>query len=129
MTNETVRNVLDAYFDACAAGDFESAARNVAAEAVAWQNTDGLERSLIDVLRTLPATYARFGPWAYHDVRRVIGATSACEQHTTVFSPPGAEPVSVKACVVIHFDSSGSISRVDEYMDPAPLATLGKSSR
>ncbi len=121
-----LEEAVDEFFAASEAGDWKRAGKVIAEHAVLWQNADGVERPFIDALPRLSRMYAALGPWTYSDVRRVVGPDAVCEQHTVTFSHPGAPDVTADVCVVLRFGEDGRITRLEEYLDSAAVASLGQ---
>jgi ketosteroid isomerase-like protein len=122
-----LEQALDEFFAAAEIGDFERAGAVVTDDAVLWQNADGIERRFAEALPRLGRMYAKLGPWRYGDVRRVVGDDAICEQHTVTFSRLGGPDVTADVCVVIRFGEDGRITRLEEYLDSAAVASLGRS--
>ena len=60
----------------------------------------------------------------YSDVRRNIGDGFVVEQHIVRLTRPDGVSASTDACVVVHFDETGLISGLHEYVDTAAFAAL-----
>jgi hypothetical protein len=60
---------------------------------------------------------------SYQDVRRFFDHGRLVEQHTVVMDTPAGTTISCPACLVVE-TRDRLISRIDEYIDPAPFALL-----
>jgi SnoaL-like domain len=61
---------------------------------------------------------------AYSDVRRSVGERFVVEQHIVTLTRPDGVSAGTDVCVVVHFDESGLISGLHEYVDTAAFAVL-----
>lgn len=110
----------DTFFAAAAAGDWDGMRAAVADGAVFWQNVDGTERTVDQVIR-YTGKLMRTGGFAYRDVRRLVAPGGFCEQHTVRFlDEAGATTAEYAVCVVGRVDEAGRITRIDEYLDGSP---------
>lgn len=115
--------ILDRTFAAAEAGDWAGFRATFAETAVLCQNV-GREQSLDEAMKTLPSYTADGTVLRYENVRRVRGESSITEMHDAVFTKPDGCVVRIDICVVVQFDASGKIVRVDEYLDSAAAAAL-----
>jgi ketosteroid isomerase-like protein len=118
VSTSSSERAADAFFAASAAGDADGMRAAVAAGAVFWQNVDGSERDVEQVIRYV-GKLRRTGGFGYHDVRRLAAADGFCEQHTVRF----ADGTEYAVCVVGRVDEAGRITRLDEYLDSKPGGT------
>ena len=92
----------------------------VAEGAVFWQNVDGGERDVEQVIR-YTGKLRRTGGFSYADVRRLVAPDGFCEQHTVRFhDAAGTTTAEYAVCVVGRVDETGLITRLDEYLDGSP---------
>ncbi|AEA22765.1 nuclear transport factor 2 family protein [Pseudonocardia dioxanivorans] len=110
----------DTFFTAAAAGDWDGMRAAVAEGAVFWQNVDGGERDVEQVIR-YTGKLRRTGGFSYADVRRLVAPDGFCEQHTVRFhDAAGTTTAEYAVCVVGRVDETGLITRLDEYLDGSP---------
>ena len=106
--------LVDRFFRAAEARDFEAFRAGFAAGAAIYQNGDALS---LDEL----VAFAEKGTRSvrYVDVRRVVANDAVIEQHRAeIVFPDGTPFTSRDICIVFRFDEDGHFARVDEY---APL--------
>jgi len=116
----TSARAADTFFAAAAAGDWDGMRAVVAEDAVFWQNVDGAERGVEQVIR-YTGKLMRTGGFEYRDVRRLLADDGFCEQHTVRFhDAAGATTAEYAVCVVARVDEAGLITRLDEYLDGSP---------
>lgn len=121
MTTALARNCADAFFHASAAGDEDGMRAATAPGAVFWQNVDGHERTIDQVVRFTRRLRADGSGFAYTDVRRLLAADGFCEQHTVVFrAADGSVTAEHAVCVVGRVDADGRLTRLDEYLAGSP---------
>ena len=60
----------------------------------------------------------------YSDVRRSVGERFVIEQHIVRLTRPDGVSASTDVCVVVHFDDTGLITGLHEYVDTAAFAAL-----
>ena len=60
----------------------------------------------------------------YSDIRRNVGDRFVVEQHIVRLTRPDGVSASTDACVVVHFDDTGLISGLHEYVDTAAFGAL-----
>jgi hypothetical protein len=110
----TAVHAAETFFAGTATGDWGAVRAVVADGAVFWQNVDGRERTLEQVIRYTSALHAR-GGFSYLDVRRLVAPDGFCEQHTVRFrNDDGVTDHAV--CAVGRIDDAGRIVRLDEYL-------------
>ncbi|GEL25343.1 hypothetical protein PSU4_42970 [Pseudonocardia sulfidoxydans NBRC 16205] len=112
----TSAHAADTFFAAAAAGDWDGMRAAVAEDAVFWQNVDGTERGVEQVIR-YTGKLRRTGGFTYTDVRRLVADDGFCEQHTVRFhDADGTTTAEYAVCVVARVDGAGLITRLDEYL-------------
>jgi ketosteroid isomerase-like protein len=60
----------------------------------------------------------------YSDIRRSVGERFVIEQHIVRLTRPDGVSASTDVCVVVHFDDTGLITGLHEYVDTAAFASL-----
>ncbi|GAY09606.1 nuclear transport factor 2 family protein [Pseudonocardia sp. N23] len=116
----TSASAADLFFTAATAGDWDGMRAAVADGAVFWQNVDGTERTVDQVIR-YTGRLLLTGGFTYRDVRRLVAPDGFCEQHTVRFhDDTGTTTAEYAVCVVARVDEAGLITRLDEYLDGSP---------
>ncbi len=119
MDADALEAVAGRLFDAFVAHDLDTAGSLFAPDALIVQNgvqmTWAVARPMIAGFRDV------LGDHHYTEVRRVTGDQVVVEEHHVVSTTPDGRDVDLPACVVIRVDADGLITRVDEYVDTAPL--------
>jgi len=115
-------SVADDLFAAIEKGDVEGVRRLYASDAVIWHNTDGIEQTVDQNLRTLQWVCDNLAERAYEDVRRTEFDDGFVQQHYLRFTKD-AERREVPACIVATV-ADGRITRIDEYLDSAHVARI-----
>ena len=115
-------SVADDLFTAIEKGDVEGVRSIYAPDAVIWHNTDGIEQTVEQNLRTLQWVCDNLADRAYEDVRRHEFEGGFVQQHVLRFTK-GGERRGMPACIVATV-ADGRITRIDEYLDSAQVAQL-----
>jgi len=105
------------------AGDRDALGAVYADDVVVWHNTDGIEMTKEENLASLDALAAMTTSRRFTDVRRHVIDGGFVQQHVLNLewgSGSGALP----GCVVVQL-RDGLISRIDEYLDGATMASFG----
>jgi len=114
--------VADDLFAAIEKGDVDAVRAIYAPGAVIWHNTDGIEQTVEENLRTLRWVCDNLADRAYEDVRRTEFDGGFVQQHTLRFTKNG-ERREIPACIVATV-AAGRITRIDEYLDSAHVARI-----
>jgi ketosteroid isomerase-like protein len=115
-------SVADDLFAAIEKGDVDGVRAIYAPGAVIWHNTDGVEQTVEENLRTLQWVCDNLAERAYEDVRRTELHGGFVQQHNLRFTKNG-ERREVPACIVATV-AEGRITRIDEYLDSAHIARI-----
>jgi ketosteroid isomerase-like protein len=131
-------DVADRLFGAIERGDYDTVAAMWGDDVTVWHTGDSQDNDRAQALKVIRwfmrVTTARsyeILDRQYFDggfvQQHVLRATSASRR----FARPG-EPddtsIEMRVCIVIRVDAEGSITRVDEYFDPADMAPLLRST-
>jgi ketosteroid isomerase-like protein len=123
VNKEEALAFADRFVAAIEAGDLEAVRAAYAPDARIWHNTDDAEQSVEENLRVL-AWMARELPGRRYDiVRREALKDGFVQQHVLEAPLPDGTPWKMAACLVVKM-ADGRITRLDEYMDSAAVATL-----
>ena len=119
----TPDEIAAALFAAVEAGDTAAVRDLYSPDVVIWHNTDGLEQTRDDNLRTLAWMAANLPGCRYTKVRRSTTVDGFVQQHVLVARNRAAETVEVAACIVATV-ADGVITRLDEYLDSAAVTRM-----
>lgn len=120
---DSIEVIADRLISAIEAGDREALGALYADDVVIWHNTDQVEMTKEENLASLDALTAMTTARRYSDIRRHLIDGGFVQQHVLNLdwgSGSGALP----GCVVVQL-RDGLISRIDEYLDGATIASFG----
>lgn len=117
--------LADRFFTTVAAGDIEAVSAMYTADARIWHNFDDVEQSREANLRQLRWFTTRLAGARYEDIRRVVLDDGFVQQHVLRGTAPDGTAVAVHAMMRVWCDGE-TISRIDEYLDPAQAAALAR---
>ena len=126
MTTDSAAHVLalaDRFITAVASGDLRTVRELYAPDAVIWHNNDGAQQTVEENLRVLEWVHRNVEDFRYEDVRRHATDDGFIEQHTVRGRTLSGAELEIPACLVCTV-AAGRITRVDEYLDSAHLASL-----
>jgi ketosteroid isomerase-like protein len=115
--------LMDRFIAALEAADVEGARACYDPDATIWHNFDGLEQTVEENLATLGWLHQTVDNVRYADIRREPLEGGVLQQHVLEGIVNG-RPVSVPSCVVVRI-VGGRITRLEEYLDPAPILRAG----
>ncbi len=131
-------NVVDAkqaldvaarYTAATNAGDVDALRALHAPDAVVWHNYDEVELPLERSLAVL-GWLRRVAPDArFDDIRHNATADGFVQRSVLHATAPEGSRLHAPSCVVVTLAEDGRIVRVEEYLDPTPLAALSTRER
>jgi ketosteroid isomerase-like protein len=119
-----VLNVVDRFCAALGEGDIQQAADLFTDDAVVWHNYDQVEQPPVEALAPA-AALAPLRP-VFDIVRRYVVDDGCIQQHVIRLTTPTGTKIAIPVVQRICVDG-GKITRIDEYMDTAPLAALAGS--
>lgn len=119
MDAAALEDIAARLFDAFVAHDLDAVGAMLAADAAVVQN--GTEMGWAEARPMIEGLRGVLGDHRYTRVRRVAGDRAVVEEHHVVATTPDGRDVDLPACVVIRVDDAGLITRLDEYVDTAPL--------
>ena len=123
MTDSAL-DLAERFFSAVERGDLDAVRVIYAPDARIWHSHDLKEQSVEENLRVL-AWMARVLPARRYLVRRRVAIPGGfLQQHVLEADTPGG-PFSMPACVVVEV-KDGRIGRLEEYLDSARVAELGR---
>jgi ketosteroid isomerase-like protein len=115
--------LTDTLFGSAARQDWDGFASMFAPDARMKQNF-GAETDVAAALTNLRGLMAIGLTIAYENVRRVVTSDVVVEQHDVRMRRTDGVEVVADVCVLLRFDGSGLITRLDEYVDTAVFAPL-----
>lgn len=106
------------------AGDVEGARACLHEDARIWHNFDDKEQTVDENMALLQWMMRRCEKRSYEITRLEEIPGGYLQQHVLTLAAPSGETLAMHACVVVHV-RGGRIARIEEYLDPAPVSTLG----
>jgi ketosteroid isomerase-like protein len=107
------------------AGDFAGVRAVYAPDVIVWAGFDNRERSVDSSLGVLEWLVGATTDRRYEIVRRIEIEGGVLQQHVLHCTAHSGATFSMPACLIIQIDADrGLITRIDEYLDPAPVAVL-----
>ena len=120
---EAIRTLANRFFDSVVTGDLAAIQDSYAPNAVIWHNTDKIEQSREDNLRTLRFVVGMLRERSYDQRRLEVFPGGFVQQHVLNAVRQDGKKVSLEACIVARVEN-GKITRLDEYLDRAATAAL-----
>ncbi len=115
--------LVDRIIAAARAGDATDLYSIYADDAVIWHNYDNREQTVAQNAKVLEAIPQWVADRDYTDRRIQLFEGGLVQQHVLRGRRISTgEEVSMHACVVVHVNDEGRISRLDEYLDSAQVA-------
>jgi ketosteroid isomerase-like protein len=102
------------------AGDLDAVRALYAPDIVVWANFDDTRRDRESALRVLAWLLSSTTSRRYEIVRRIDIDGGALQQHVLHGTTDTGNDFSMPACLVVQVDGE-HITRIDEYLDPAPI--------
>lgn len=124
MTPDALKKLTEDFFAAITRRDWADALERVRPDGRAQQNISGEEvdaRTLLTSMRGLVESLKSF---TYENPRRIIGELAVVEQHDVRMTRKDGREIVIDICVLLHFDESGKIIRIDEYLDSAAVSAF-----
>ena len=128
MAEQDILAFADRFIDAIERGDVEAVRACYAPDAKIWHNTDKVEQTVEQNLKSVAWFGRKLPKRSYRVVRREALKDGFLQQHVLEAHLPDGGTWSLSACVVIKM-RDGVITRLDEYIDSAEttaLAALGR---
>lgn len=119
--------ILTRFFAALTTGDIATVAATYHPEAAIWHNNDNVSQGVEDNLRTLGWVSKNIKGLSYDDIRRTaMDDGRVIQEHVLHGAGPNGKPLAFVACILFTFDEDGRITRLEEYLDSAPVAVLSE---
>ena len=114
--------VADALFAAIEAGDTDALVGLYHSDAKIWHNFDQVEQSVEENMKVLRFLVRSLSDRRYEEVRRVMLDDGFVQQHVLRGTTPRGA-FEMPAMMRVWIDG-GKVSRIEEYLDPAPAKIL-----
>jgi ketosteroid isomerase-like protein len=124
VTVDSVTRQMDTFNEAFHVGDPAMAGACLAANAIIWHNTDGVELTAEGFLVGMKAVTDLMPVRRVQVIRRDVLADCCVQQQAIVGLNAQNRPVRILTCIVCRFAVDGRIERIDEYLDSAAMAQL-----
>jgi len=115
--------LAERFIGAIERGDIDTVRDCYAPNAVIWHNFDGIEQTREQNLRTLGWLVKALPKRKYEISRREMLPDGFFQQHLLTGTTSAGQAFAMPACVICRI-ANGQITRLDEYLDPAPAAQL-----
>jgi ketosteroid isomerase-like protein len=128
VAEQDILTFADRFIDAIERGDVEAVRACYAPDAKIWHNTDKIEQTVEQNLKSVAWFGRKLPKRTYRVLRREALGDGFFQQHVLEAELPDGAAWSLSACVVIRMQD-GVITRLDEYIDSAEttaLAALGR---
>ena len=120
----SIPQVAQRFIDAITVGDSDAARACYAPDANIWHNFDGITQTVDDNIALMNAMKKRVADRRYV-IRRLEPIEGGyLQQHTLELTAPDGQELSIEAVAIVTVNDDGLISRIDEWLDPVPLAPL-----
>lgn len=128
MNADLYLDVADRLFGAIERGEYDTVAAMWADDVTVWHTGDSQDNDRAQALKVIRwfmrVTTAR----SYEILDRQYFDGGFVQQHVLRASRSDDTSIEMRVCIVIKVDAEGSITRVDEYFDPADMAPLLRST-
>lgn len=128
MTPEDYLALGERFVAAIQSGEADEVRRFYAPDAKLWHNTDGLEQTVEQNLKSLAWFKRNLPDRNYRVLRREALADGFMQQHVLEATLPDGTKWTLDACVVVRV-KDGLITRLDEYIDGVRTAELANVRR
>lgn len=92
-------------------------------DAETWHNYDRKNMSMEEISELVQVIFRSFENIGFTNIKRSITETGFVQQHDIVGTHVNGATLNVAACVVVTIND-GKISRLEEYIDPAPVFSV-----
>jgi len=124
VNEDVIRSVADRLFAAIEDGDHEAVAGMWASDVAVWHTGDEADNDRDQALKVIRWFIRSTATRRYEIIDRRIFDGGFVQQHVLHAAGIGGTEVTLRVCIVVEVDATGSIVRIDEYFDPADLAPL-----
>lgn len=88
-----------------------------------WHNYDNKNLTVQEVVELVEVIFSSFSELAFKNIRRFALKNGFMQQHEIVGTHINGKSLNVPACVIVTVKAD-KISRLEEYIDPAPLFAM-----
>jgi ketosteroid isomerase-like protein len=120
----TIDQVGDALFGAIERSDTDAIAALFDDDVAVWHAGDRRDNDRTRALRVIDWFIGSTTERNYEILDRQLFDGGFVQQHVLRATVTTGAVISLRVCIVIKVNSTGSISRIDEYFDPADMAAL-----
>ena len=124
MTPAQLSDLADRMFGAIERGDVTALAALWSDDIMVWRQGGGRERDKPRGLKVIEWFVDSTAGRRYEVLDRQFFDGGFLQQHIVHATAKDGTPLSFRACLVVKVGDGGLITRIDEYLDPADLATL-----
>lgn len=119
-------DVAGKLFGAIEAGDYETVAGMWADDVVVWHSGDQHDNDRVRALKVIRWFMNVTTVRRYEILDRQFFDGGFVQQHVLHADGTSGESIHLRVCIVIKVNTTGAITRIDEYFDPADMAPLMK---
>jgi ketosteroid isomerase-like protein len=128
MNEQETLAFADRFIAAIEAADADAVRACYAPDAKIWHNTDKLEQTVDQNVKSVAWFGRKLPDRRYRIVRREVLKDGFLQQHVLEATLPDGSAWSLSACVVVRMED-GLITRLDEYIDSAETLALSALGR
>jgi ketosteroid isomerase-like protein len=124
VTADVVADVADRLFAAIERGDTATVEAMWAADVLVWKSAEPQDQVRKRALRVISWFMDTTTERRYEILDRQFFDGGFVQQHVLHATGRNGGSISMRVCIVIKVGSTGLVSRIDEYFDPAEIAPL-----
>jgi ketosteroid isomerase-like protein len=124
VTADVVADVADRLFAAIERGDTATVEAMWAADVLVWKSAEPQDQVRKRALRVISWFMDTTTERRYEVLDRQFFDGGFVQQHVLHATGRNGGSISMRVCIVIKVGSTGLVSRIDEYFDPAEIAPL-----
>ena len=124
VTSDVVADVADRLFAAIERGDAATVEAMWAADVLVWKSAEPQDQVRKRALRVISWFMDTTTERRYEILDRQFFDGGFVQQHVLHATGRNGGSISMRVCIVIKVGSTGLVSRIDEYFDPAEIAPL-----
>jgi ketosteroid isomerase-like protein len=124
VTADVVADVADRLFAAIERGDTATVEAMWAADVLVWKSAEPQDQVRKRALRVISWFMNTTTERRYEVLDRQFFDGGFVQQHVLHATGRNGGSISMRVCIVIKVGSTGLVSRIDEYFDPAEIAPL-----
>jgi ketosteroid isomerase-like protein len=124
VTADVVADVADRLFAAIERGDAATVEAMWAADVLVWKSAEPQDQVRERALRVISWFMDTTTERSYEVLDRQFFDGGFVQQHVLHATGRNGGSISMRVCIVIKVGSTGLVSRIDEYFDPAEIAPL-----